>query len=33
MKRNKFVDFMIWLFIWVGFLSVVLYFLIRIIGY
>lgn len=33
MKRNRFVDFMIWLFIWVGFLSVVLYFLIRIIGY
>lgn len=33
MKRNKFVDFMIWLFIWVGFLTVVFYFLIRIIGY
>lgn len=29
----KLVDFMVWLFIWVGFLTVVLYFLIRIIGY
>ena len=33
MKRNKIVDFMEWLFFWLGFLTSALYLLIHIIGY
>ena len=33
MKRNKIVDFIEWLFVWLGFLTAALYLLIHIIGY